>query len=232
MVFNDNGFCVKPMEVLYPTEKQKLNAEILYNVPAVPARKTSFGAIEAFFSVNLVSRALTVWDNRGATLGLLTSSSSSGSFSACRRGESTSTDLGERFSFTYPTWPVIGVIRNNEFFHAEGDRGNRLELLCHTTKAELDPDECYAYISLETLRDYMVGGNFFTSFSPSNSNIWSFAHARPLREITVPRDRESFQTGGTLAVRATIQDVDSASLILNGRTIETKTGLSNRSHTV
>ena len=190
-----------------------------------------------FFSINLVARALTVWDTRGASLSLLpvfpppVGFSAGGSFSACKLGESSSADsgvLGERFSFVYPTWSLIGSIRNNTFFPADGDRDGRLQLLSHTTRAELDPDRCYAYINLETLRDYMVSGNFFTSFTPGNEGVWRFTHTNPLREITAPREGESFKVGDTLTVRAAIQDVREANLIINGQTVERRTGLSGR----
>ena len=146
---------------------------------------------QEFFSVNLVARALTVWDTMGASLGLIPILqpwfNAGGSFSACNRGESagpTLATLGERFSFTYPTWPITGRVRNNIFFNATGNKGGRLQLLCHTTQAELDPYICYAYISLETLREYMLSGDFFTGFVPNMpSNVWIFTHAEPLEQL-------------------------------------------------
>ncbi|MCL1885084.1 MAG: phage tail tip lysozyme [Defluviitaleaceae bacterium] len=189
-----------------------------------------------YFSVNLVARALTVWDTMGASLSLLPVFppffNAGGSFSACNRGESagpTLTTLGERFSFTYPTLPIIGTIRNNTFFNATGDSGGRLQLLCHTTQAELDPYVCYAYISLETLRAYMLSAGFFTGFAPNMpSSVWVFAHPVPLAEITSPRHNENFQVGDTLIVRASVQDVREAALTINGRVIEMRTELSGR----
>jgi len=189
-----------------------------------------------YFSVNLVTRALTIWDTMGASLSLLPTLppffNAGGSFSACNRGESagsTLSTLGERFSFTYPTLPAIGTLRNNTFFDAAGDRGGRLQLLCHTAQAELDPDRCYAYISLETLRTYMLSGGFFTGFAPNMpANVWSFTNSVPLAEITSPQHNEHFQVDETLIVRASLQDVREATLTINGRTIEAQTGLSGR----
>ena len=189
-----------------------------------------------FFSINLVARALTVWDTMGATLSLIPTFQPwfdvGGSFSACNLGESVGlalATLGERFSFTYPTLPIIGTLRNNTFFSATGNRGGRLQLLCHTTQAELDPYRCYAYISLETLRDYMLSEGFFTRFAPNMpSSVWFFAHSVPLAEITAPRHNDNFQVADVIVVRASVQDVREAKLTINGQTIETRTGLSGR----
>jgi hypothetical protein len=190
---------------------------------------------QAYFSINLVARALTIWDTFGASLSALPVLppffDAGGSFSACNLGESSSGSdtLGERFSFTYPTVPVIGTIRNNTFFHADGNRDGRLELLCHTTQAELDPHRCYAYINLETLREYMLSGNFFTDFAPNlPANVWSFTHSVALAEITAPQHNENFHAGDILRVRAMVQDVREATLTINGQSIEERTGLSGR----
>lgn len=177
-----------------------------------------------------------MWDTMGASLSLIPILqpwfSAGGSFSACNRGESagpTLNTLGERFSFIYPTWPIIGRMRNNTFFEATGNRGGRLQLLCHTTQAELDPDICYAYINLETLRAYMLEYGFFTSFVANMpANVWHFAHAEPLARITSPSHNEGFHVGEVLTVKASIQDVREATLYINGRTIETRVDLAER----
>ena len=194
---------------------------------------------QEYYSVNLVAKALTVWDTMGASLGLIPlipmlqpRIRAGGSFSACNQGESagpTLSTLGERFSFTYPTWPLIGSIRNNTFFVATGNRDSRLRLLCHTTQAELDPAICYAYISLETLREYMLEHGFFTSFAANMpANVWHFTHDEPLARITSPSHNESFHIGEVITVKATIQDVREATLYINDRAIETKADLTER----
>jgi len=197
-----------------------------YTGRVIPLGRPYIFRNNAYFSVNLVARALTGRDNFGASLGLLPGFpifpgfDSGGHFFACNRGESSSSrEIGEQFNFTYPSIPILGTIRNNVIFHAEGNRGGQLELLCHTTQAELDPDICFAYVQLETIWSYMWKAGFFTGFSPNVANMWHFNHIAPLREIVSPLRNTQFYVGDVLRVRAAIQDPAFASLLINGRGI-------------
>jgi len=182
---------------------------------------------EPYFSLNLVSKALQIHDGLGVDLGL---NNRGGSFWACNLGESSTGNgtLGERFSFFYPT-NIFGLVQNNTlFFTGEGSRSGRLELLCHTRQSPLDTTPCYAYVSLETIMKYMLAGNFFTRFSPDNGNIWNFRSVQPIRGIISPQEDENFQVEDMIIVRVQAQDVSSATLAINGQTIETKTGFQNQ----
>jgi len=177
---------------------------------------------QAYYSLNLVAQALTVVDTEGVTLA---ANNETGSFRVCQLGMSTSDDPGFRRVFRYPT-NVFGRPRNNTLFETAC---GAIVLLCHTTQAPLDPIRCYAYISMEDLGDFMLGGNFFTEFTANMpANAWFFSHKSPLREITTPQRNDHFYVGDTLTVRATIQDVREATMLINGNSIETRAGLSGR----
>ena len=177
---------------------------------------------QGYFSLNLVAQALTIDDTVGVTLD---SRNETGSFRVCNFGLSSSERLGTLRVFRYPT-NFLGRPSNNTRF----DTACRsIVLLCHTRQAPLDTIPCYAYIGMESLSDYMLGGGFFTIFAPHMpSNVWHFTQSVPLIGITAPNDNENFHVGDTLSVRAVLQDVREATLTINGRIVEEKTGLSGR----
>ena len=114
---------------------------------------------QGYFSLNLVAKALTIDDTIGVTLD---AGNATGSFRVCAMGLSSSEDLGALRVFRYPT-NFLGRPSNNTRF----DTACRsIDLLCHTRQAPLDTIPCFAYISMKSLSDYMLGGGFFTTFIP------------------------------------------------------------------
>jgi|GEM_PF-3059697 len=175
-----------------------------------------------YFSLNLVSKALTAEDKFGANLGLGTGINPSfpgGSFYACPAGNSSIDDgLGEQLSFTYPK-NILGFVLNNTFFKTDC---GKLQLLCHNKQAEADDAICYAYVSLEAIREYMMKDDYFTNFSDNGSGVWSFTVRKPSVKITYPNSSiPSFSVGDTLMVKADIDKAVYAKLIV-GQHTETK----------
>jgi len=149
-----------------------------------------------------------------------------GAFFACNRGMGGG--IGDLFSFSYPT-NFLGIRQNNtHFFTSCG----RIELLYHTTQAALDPFPIFAYVNLDTVRDFMLSGSFFTGFTPDSANIWRFTYPDTIRGIVSPRDGEFFQVGDILTVKVAIQDTFTASLIINGQNIETKADLGGQNEVI
>jgi len=211
----------------FPCCKSGLRQDDTYIVNPYTGKQINLGKPyvyqgEGYFSINLVAKALTAWDTMGASLGLLPvfppHFNSGGSFNACNKGESTHPNgtLGERFSFTYPTLPIIGTLRNNTFFNADGDKGGELELLCHTSQAGLDPSICYAYVTLDEIRNYMISNGYFTDFSNSSSDIWNFTVIKPTVHITSPVNGSTFNIGDEIVVQASIKNAAHSQLFIDG----------------
>jgi len=172
----------------------------------------------AYFSMNRVSMALSTSD-----LGVSPSiNNTGGSFFACNRGMGGG--IGYSFGFSYPT-NLLGRPQNNTHFLTNC---GRIELLCHTSQAGIDPFQIFAYISLETVSDFMLSGGFFTSFEPDSEHspsIWHFAYPGIIRGIASPPEGTRFRVGDMLSVRLIAQDTNTASLLINGRMVELKSDL-------
>jgi hypothetical protein len=133
-----------------------------------------------------------------------------GIFYACSTGNSSMGNRGEEFTFNYPTF--LGFRQNNTLFKTNNDK---LQLLCHTKKATLDDINCYAYISLKTVGEYMMKDGYFTDFSDDGTGIWSFGVIKPSVSITSPKNGDSFNVGDILTVKAAIDNATYANLIID-----------------
>ena len=185
---------------------------------------------QAYFSLNLVAKALSEQDTVGVTIfadHFDDMDGMDGGFFACNRGLSDAESfmglrLGEFFLIVFPR-TFFGNLRNDTLFHVDGNRDGRLELLCHTTRAPLDTMDCFAYVTLENIRSYMLTERFFVGFAPNEANIWSFSYGASANRITSPHVNQLFHVGSTLTVQATVVNATSATLRIDGQTIEAKT---------
>ena len=173
---------------------------------------------QAYFSMNRVSMAIST-SNLGVSPSL---NNRGGAFFACNLG--IGGGIGDLFGFSYPT-NFLGIRQNNTHFFTNC---GRIELLCHTSQASLDPFPIFAYVSLETIRSFMLSEGFFTSFAPDDANIWRFTYPGVIRGILTPQNDEHFQIGDILTVKVATQDTATASMIVNGRIIESKYNLNGR----
>ncbi len=167
-----------------------------------------------YYSLNLVSKALTADDSMG--LGL--HNGSGGVFYACSTGDSTLSNLGEEFFFTYPK--ILMLPQDNTLFKTDN---NKLELLCHTQRAALDDVHCYAYISMDSVRAYMTKNGYFTDLYNNGTGVWRFKRMvvevkKPKVSIISPKTGEGFKVGDALVVKASIEDTDYAVLTIGGHT--------------
>jgi len=185
---------------------------------------------QAYFSLNLVAKALTEQDGVGVTIfsdHFDDMDGVDGGFFACNRGSSDASSfmgmrLGEFFSIVFPR-TLFGNLRNLTFFNTSGNRGSNLELLCYTTRAPLDTIDCFAYVTLENIRRYMLAERFFAGFSPNQANIWSFDYGASSSRITLPHRNQLFFIGSTFTVQADIVNAATVALRINEQIVETKT---------
>ncbi len=182
-----------------------------------------------YYSLNLVSKALTVNDTMGVELAL---NNTRGIFYACSTGDSSMDKLGEEFTFAYPT--LLGLRKDNTLFETND---GKLKLLCHTKKADLDDINCYAYISLDTVKAYMTKENYFTDFYDDGTGVWRFKREvlvkKPSVIIKSHNNGDQLDVGDALRVMATINNVAYATLTIstistNDEFIESKDGLENQ----
>jgi hypothetical protein len=172
-----------------------------------------------YFSLNLISKALTADYYKGAIL-----DDTGGMFYACPAGNSTIEALGNEIVFEYPK-NIFGFIRNNTFFDTNN---GELKLLCCKRRALLDNRNCYAYISLNEIGDYMKKDGYFTHFGNFQANIWSFKVKHPSVAITMPLDGEYFNVEDEVEVKANIESAEIAQLIVSGTVIDQKYNLGNQ----
>jgi len=83
--------------------------------------------------------------------------------------------------------------------------------------------DCFAYVTLESIRRYMLAERFFVGFTPNEANIWSFDYGASASRITSPHGNQLFHVGSTLIVQATVINAATATLRIDGRATETKT---------
>ena len=84
----------------------------------------------------------------------------------------------------------------NTLFHTEDEK---LQLLCYTKKSVFDDIECYAYVNLKTIGEYMTKDGYFTDFIDSGTGVWSFKLSDEVSDFGVaiinPKNKETCLTG-------------------------------------
>jgi len=140
-----NGRCPheteKSSSIINPYTGKEINIGIPYIFMDAP-----------YFSLDLVSKSLTANDQLGVKLD---NSNDGGIFFASPTGDSSIEKIGEELSFAYPK-NLLGLQGDSLFETNDGE----IQLL-----ATSDSVNYTAYISLETVRNYMTKNGYFTDFS-------------------------------------------------------------------
>jgi len=69
-------------------------------------------------------------------------------------------------------------------------------------------------VSLEAIGEYIAKCGYFTDFSDNGSGIWSFEVRKPFVHILTPQNSNSLNVGDEIEIRASIEHVASARLIV------------------